>query len=271
MTVRTGRGPGRTRPAADPSEGRTRWTLVRAGRDAVPPSVRRFMRRARQRRLRAAAPWAAGLAVLLLGGAVAYVVYGTGLLGVRDVRVEGADLVTPDEVRAAAAVPDGRPLARVDLTGVRRRVAALAPVESVTVDRRLPGTVVITVVERTAVAVAPHGKRFVVLDRSGVVFQDLPRRPGHLPLLRVADAGPDDLATRGALSVLDALSPTLRRQLVEITAAGPAEITLKLEQGRTVVWGDASRSGDKSRIATALLAREGDTIDVSAPEVVTVR
>jgi cell division protein FtsQ len=71
--------------------------------------------------------------------------------------------------------------------------------------------------------------------------------------------------------VLDALSAQLRDQLVEVAAAGPAEITLKLRGGRTVVWGDASRNEAKSTVATALLARSGDTIDVSAPEVVTIR
>jgi cell division protein FtsQ len=129
----------------------------------------------------------------------------------------------------------------------------------------------VTVVERTAVAVVPKGKQFLVVDRFGVPYETLRRRPAHLPLVRVTAPGPDDLATRGAIEVLDALSTPLRAQLLEVTAAGPAEITLKLRKGRTVVWGDAARSAEKSTMATALLARDGDTIDVSVPEVVTLR
>ena len=50
-----------------------------------------------------------------MAGLVAWTVLGTGLFGVREVRVVGAELVTPVEVRDAAAVPDELPLARVDL------------------------------------------------------------------------------------------------------------------------------------------------------------
>src|SRR5699024_3432867 len=103
--------------------------------DAVPPSVRRFMRRARQRRLRAALPWTVAAGALLLAALGAWAVYGTGLFGVRQVRVVGAALVTPEQVRTAAAVPDGVPLARVDLADVRRRVGLLPPVARVTVTR----------------------------------------------------------------------------------------------------------------------------------------
>jgi cell division protein FtsQ len=38
-----------------------------------------------------------------------------------------------------------------------------------------------------------------------------------------------------------------------------------------VVWGDDTQSETKSRVATALLAQKGSVIDVSAPEVVTIK
>ena len=41
--------------------------------------------------------------------------------------------------------------------------------------------------------------------------------------------------------------------------------------GRTVIWGDDTASGTKAQVATALLRQRGDTIDVSAPDVVTIR
>src|SRR2546423_1902453 len=101
------------------SGGGRHWRLGRAGTDAVPSSERRFMARARQRRLRAALPWATGLAVLLVLGGLAWLIYGTPVLGVRDVRVVGTQLLAPEQVRQAVGVPDDEPLARVDLDGVR--------------------------------------------------------------------------------------------------------------------------------------------------------
>ncbi|WP_420118482.1 cell division protein FtsQ/DivIB [Micromonospora sp.] len=248
-----------------------RWQLVRAGSDAVPPSTRRFMARARQRRMRAALPWAVLAGALVLVALVAWTVLGSGLFGVREVRVEGARLVTPVEVRDAAAVPDGVPLARVDLAATARRIGALPPVQRASVRRDWPDTLVVTVVERTGVAAVPRDDRFVVLDASGVVFRELPRAPQGLPLVRLATPGPDDPGTRAALQVLAVLTPQLRAVLVEVGVEGLARIGLRLRDGRTVVWGDATRSEDKARVATALLGRKADTIDVSAPDVVTFR
>jgi cell division protein FtsQ len=247
-----------------------RWRLVRAGNDAVPASVRRFMQRARRRRMQAALPWAVTATVLVLAGLAAWAVYGTGLLGVRHVRVDGADLVTPEQVRQAAAVPVGVPLARVDLAAVGARVATLPPVERAEVSRRWPDTLVVEVVERTGVAAVPRAGGFAVLDRSGVAFRTAAARPAGLPLVRLARPAPDDPATRAGLLVLASLTPELRERLTELVVDGPARIRLVLG-GRTVIWGDSSQGEVKARVATSLLARQGTTIDVSAPDVVTVR
>ncbi|MDG4782800.1 FtsQ-type POTRA domain-containing protein [Micromonospora sp. WMMD961] len=269
-------GPARGRTSAGdggvPRRGPARrWQLVRASRDAVPPSTRRFMARARQRRMRAALPWAVAAGVLALAGLVAWTVLGTGLFGVREVRVEGADLVTPVQVHDAVAVPDGVPLARVDLSAAARRVGGLAPVERATVSRDWPGTLVVRVTERTPVAAVPQGPGFALIDRHGVAFRTVDRRPAELPQVTVARPAADDPGTRAGLEVLVALTPQLRAEVVDVNVEGLARITLRLRGDRTVVWGDTTRGTDKARVATALLDEDTDRIDVSAPDVVTFR
>ncbi|MFD0785923.1 cell division protein FtsQ/DivIB, partial [Micromonospora azadirachtae] len=90
-------------------------------------------------------------------------------------------------------------------------------------------------------------------------------------LVRVSRPGADDPGTRAAVQVLGALSPELRDSLVDVSVESLALIKLRLDGGRTVVWGDASRNEDKARVATALLDQRAKTIDVSAPDVVTFR
>jgi cell division protein FtsQ len=255
----------------DGSSGARNWRLIRADSDAVPPSARRFMARARQRKLRAVVPWVITAGVLAVAGTLGWTVYGTDVFGVRDVRVLGADLVSQQSVRDAAAVPSKEPLAGVDLDAVRDRVQALAPVDRAVVSRDWPGTIVVQVVERTAVAAVPAGKRFVLIDDEGVAFRTVGRRPTDLPLARIAQPGPADVNTKAALTVLSSLTDELREQVVAVSVEAPARITLELRRNRQVFWGDDTANETKSRVATALLARDGDTIDVSAPEVVTIR
>ena len=248
------------------------WRLVRADTDAVPSSVRRFMARARQRRLRAVLPWAVGAGVVGVVALLAWMVYGTAVLGVRDVRVVGTQVLTPLQVEQAAAVRMREPLARVDLGAVRARVQRLAPVDRAVVSRSWPATIVVEVVERVPVMAVPTGKDgFTLIDGEGVGYRVVEKRPAGLPLARLSAPGPGDGNTRAALTVLSALTPQLRTQLVAISVEAPARIKLLLRADRTVIWGDDTASDIKAQEATALLRRDGATIDVSAPNVVTIR
>jgi cell division protein FtsQ len=248
-----------------------RWRLVRARRDAVPASVRRFSARARRNRLRVAAPWLVASAVVVLLAAGAVVVWYTPAFAVDRIRVQGAALVTEQEVREAAAVRIGTPLARVDATAVRRRVAALPPVRRVRVYREMPSALVIRVTERTPAAVVNTARGLFLMDATGVAYAPTLDRPAGLALLRVAAPAPGDATTRAALTVLAALTPPLRELTAVLAADAPARIRLELADGRTIVWGDATDNSAKARVALLMIGKPGQVIDVSAPDLVTVR
>jgi cell division protein FtsQ len=119
--------------------------------------------------------------------------------------------------------------------------------------------------------VVPAGKKFTLLDKSGVAYRTVDTQPAGLPLMRLTKPAPGDLDTRSGLSVLGSLSDELRQQLVAVSVLAPAQIKLELSKDRTVVWGDDSQNATKSEVATALLKRADHQIDVSAPNVVTIR
>jgi cell division protein FtsQ len=248
-----------------------RWRLVRAGRDAVPESVRRFNARARRNKLRVARPWLITAGVLLVLMIAAGVLYWTPAVSVRDLRVRGAALVSEPEVRDAAAVRKGTPLAQVDTGAVRERVAALAPVRSVEVTRIPPSTLEIRLVERTPVAVVENSGGRWLLDGTGVAYLPAPTDNPGLVLVKLAVPTPSDATTRAALAVLAALTPALREPLAALVAEAPARIRLELKDGRTVVWGDSTENDAKARVAAVMLEKPGRVIDVSAPDFVTVR
>ncbi|WP_433829344.1 cell division protein FtsQ/DivIB [Actinoplanes sp. CA-015351] len=251
--------------------GTRNWRLVRADTDAVPSSARRFMARARQRKLRAAMPWLVAAGVLLVVGGLVWLVYGTSVLGVREVDVVGTELLTPEQIRTAAAIEPDRPLARVDLGAASARVRGLPAVDRVLISRSWPSTVVIEVVERVAVAAVPAKQGFILIDDEGVPFRAVAEQPAGLPLARLLTPGPLDTNTASALTVLGALSDELRKQLVAVAVPSPVQIRLELRKGRVVIWGDDTKSIEKSKVATELLGQKGEEIDVSAPTVVTIR
>jgi cell division protein FtsQ len=210
-------------------------------------------------------------AVAVLVGA-GWLVLGTRMLDVRTIAVEGTSTLAVAEVRKVAGVPLGSPLARIDVDRVRDRISALGPVADVQIYRTWPHTLMVRITERrpAAVLVGARG-RYTVVDSTGVPYLTTTRRPPGVPRIDVRKPGPGDRATRSALAVAAALSPDLRRQLVRIQAPTAEQVTVVLRGGRSVFWGDAGRSKSKATVATALLARPGKWIDVSAPDIVTVK
>ncbi|MFB9895238.1 cell division protein FtsQ/DivIB [Planobispora takensis] len=211
------------------------------------------------------------LALLTVGvvGTAAWLVFVSPVLGVREIRVVGNVDVPAPQIRQAAGVADGTPLATVDVAEVRDRVAAIRQIESVRVGRGWPGTLEIAVVEREPIAVMPVGGKVALVDRYGVVTEIRAVTPPALPVLRLSRPG--DPASTAALAVVDALPPELAARVAEVIAPTAETVSLRLRDGRSVLWGGRDRPADKARILTTLLKRPADTYDVSSPDVVTVR
>jgi len=220
-----------------------------------------------------------GLFVILLIvgllGVAAWVLLGSRLLVVRQVEVSGLDLVSRSRVLAAAGVPIGTPLARIDPAKVEGRVASLREVESVTVERGWPTTLRIVVHERVPVAVVQRAGKYYQLDSHGVTVLTSNSQPSTLPLLVTPTPSASDRTTLAALGVLKSLPGRITTKLFTVEALSPEAVTLRLSGGITLVWGAAERSSEKLRVFDALMAtkagRTAHTIDVSAPGIVTTR
>lgn len=217
--------------------------------------------------------------VLLLLAALAVVV-GTGwvalnssLVAVREVTVEGTSRLTVAQVLAAADVPGGQSLFRVDPDTIESRVRRLPAVGAVVVSRDWPHRVVISVTERRPVAVVTEPDGATLLDVTGVAFARVDHAPpGLVPVSLGAPArgaGADD--ARAAMAVLAELPDRVRRQVEQVRASSPTDVSLDLRGGRRVVWGSPADSDRKATILLALLRRPAATYDVSTPDVVVTR
>ena len=209
------------------------------------------------------------IAVVLVGAVVPWLLAFSSVFGVGSVAVRGTHELTADEVRAAARVPAGEPLLRLDTGAITRRVEALPDVASAQVTTSFPSTVTIAVTERTAVGVVASGSGFKLVDTTGDQFRAVDTRPPHLPLLVItAGSGPaDPRVTASAVATVAAALPAgVRARIDSIQALDPQTITLVLNSGRVVRWGSVERTADKARVLSALLQVPGSQLDVTDPD-----
>jgi cell division protein FtsQ len=225
---------------------------------------RRFARRQWARRW-LTWKYVVGLAVVLaLVTGTVWGVWFSSLLAVQGVQVSGASSLGAAEVRRAAAVPQGEPLARLDLRQIQARVEALAAVRSADVTREWPHDVRITVEERVAVAVVEIGGRLRGMDSGGVVFRDYRQAPPELPRVQTTTETRSD-ALGEAARVVAALPEDLAARVDHVEVETVDQISLVLGDGRTVAWGSADRSEEKAEVLAALLPHRHREYDVSVP------
>ncbi|MEO6502267.1 MAG: FtsQ-type POTRA domain-containing protein [Jatrophihabitantaceae bacterium] len=215
------------------------------------------------------ARWWHGIAVVLVLALLVWLVAFTSVLGVRTVKVVGARTLTAEQVRAAAGIRTGAPLARLDLDAVSSRLSAVAPIRTVTVSRSYPATVTIRITERVAVGYRPiDGGQVLLIDRDDVAFRAVKSPPAGLPRLLVTGSGASSAA---AALVAGTLPATIGKTLGSISAPSEESITLTLRDGRTVLWGGVDRSADKARLLSVLLGQPGRYFDLSDPSAVISR
>lgn len=235
-------------------------------------------------------PWKAAFVVVLMVAlvvAAGWVVLGSRLLVVRHIQVTGMKRLDRAQVLAAAAVPLGTPLARLNGGAVRARVATVAQVRSVQISRKWPSTLRIEITERTPKVAVDQDGRFDLVDAAGVTVATAKKRPHGMPRLTVNGGLPGNPSVRAAVAAVSALPASLAAKVRQVDAPDAAHVVLHLRIWRpipgprlagharkaphaiTVAWGDGSRGKEKADVLTALLAHPAKTYDVSSPDVAT--
>lgn len=242
----------------------------------VPPGpgaqVRRRPSEAARRARRRGLIRLAVLVLTLVGLAgLGYLLLASSLLGVRSIAVDGTSVLTEDEVRQAAAVRPGQPMLRLDADAVAERVATLAAVVHVRVERSWPSTVVLHVTERVPVAFAPATSGVRLIDATGRYFATVGTAPPGIPELHALEGSPSEAAAAVIATLGDPAHQAVRAELVSVTADSPNDVRLTLRGERSVRWGSADESGRKAAVLAVLLTQPGAVYDVATPDLPTIR
>lgn len=236
----------------------------------------RFFDRARHDRRRRIKRIAIAVVAAVVALLLVWVVWFSSVLAVRDVEVGGQTTYKKATILRAADVPNGRPLARVDLAEIQSRVARLERVESAKVSRSWPRTISIDVVERKAILFSRVTGTIRGIDREGIDFRSYSKAPRRLVEATITATDPDQRleTTRSVAAVVDLVTreePDLRRSLQSVSAVSKDSIELDLTGGRTVVWGSEAKGRRKMEVLRSLLKIDATRYDVSAPDQPTTR
>ncbi|MER6160190.1 FtsQ-type POTRA domain-containing protein [Streptomyces sp. NPDC001868] len=225
---------------------------------------------------------AAAVALLLVGGASVWTLYGSSWLRAEQVSVSGTRVLTEDQVRGVADVPLGDPLVSVDLDGIESRLLRELPrIDSVEVVRSWPHGIGLKVSERTAVLIveaAGNAGKYVEVDAKGVRFATVSRAPEGVPLLELSMSRSgssaaslrrfdEDRLVREAVRAAGAIPAAIAHETLVVKVRSYDSISLELTGDRTVAWGSAEKGRAKARALTALMKAAPDAghFDVSVP------
>lgn len=224
----------------------------------------------RRRWLKSRGPWVGGIVGALVLGAIAiWLLYFSSAFAVKHVVVDGVSGGSIALVENAADAPMNSPLIDANLAQIRKRVEALAWVESATVARSWPQTVKIDVVPRTPVAMVKRDCAAPMnIDASGALFVNQSVQRRGVPSITVP-CNVDSSTLKAAAEAAGALPPAILKQVTVITVKTMDSITLDMTRGRQVFWGDASNSAEKSQVAVTLLRKGFHVINVSIPSIPT--
>jgi cell division protein FtsQ len=212
--------------------------------------------------------WKAGFVALAVAGlvaAAAWALLGSKFLVVRSVAVTGTRLVPKSEILAAAAIPQGLPLVRVNTGDAARRIERITDVKTAVVTRDWPDRIVIAVTERTPVFAVPDGGRFDLIDPTGVIVQQVAKQPKGMPQFTPSGLLLHNPGVAAAANVLHSLPPAIARQVSLVTAPNMDAVTLRLANGSTVDWGGTGQTAQKTRVLAILMHTHARYYDVSAP------
>ncbi len=209
-----------------------------------------------------------GLYALWRGGewALNELVYQNKSFAIQQIEVETDGVISPDQLRRWCAVKPGQNLLALDLARVKRDLELFPIIQSVSLERILPGTLRVRVSERDPIAQinVPHaregsdGIEFSVLqvDAEGFVMLPLDPRQRAVPVtsadsqlpaisgVNFAELQPgrrvDSLQMRAALKLIQEFESSPMAGLVElkrIDVSAPQVLIVTTEQGSEVTFG----------------------------------
>jgi len=211
----------------------------------------------------------------LLQRATDKIVQETGLLGltVSDISVEGRETTDRETILAALDAGPGTPILAVSPTRAKDQLEALPWVRTAVIERRLPGTIYVRLVERKPLALWQHGGKIELIDREGDVIPVVQLDQfASLPMV-VGEGAPRHAAE---LLHLLASEPELAARVTAAIRVGNRRWNLRIDNAIDVLLPGDEAANAWSQLArlersSAILKRDLQSIDIRLPDRLVLR
>jgi cell division protein FtsQ len=194
-------------------------------------------------------------------------------LTVERVMVEGRHDTPPELLISTIEVTAGDPILAIDPETLRLRLEDLPWIRSATVERRLPGEIRLTIVEREPIALWQRDGRYHLIDRYGdsLPITETGKYTGMIVL-----TGEDAPAQAQALLDLLALEPELATRVVAAQRVGARRWNLQFDNGVDVRLPEEEPAAAWRALAAmereqGLIDRDLVMIDMRVPDRLIVR
>lgn len=206
--------------------------------------------------------WLLGIVIVI----VWWSLYQSRWFLIEDLKVVGTHRLDKARVSALANVRIGEPLISVNPGRISEKLNSIPQIKSARVERGWPHSVLITVTERSPVAVAKSKKGFKLIDDEGMLAGHIERRPKNM---RLVDAKPNTPAMKAAVQI--ALAIPKKWHVATISAANSNSVIVRLTHGQRIAFGSGEQASLKVKVAGSLIINSYRNINVSAPLNPTVR
>jgi cell division protein FtsQ len=194
-------------------------------------------------------------------------------LRVRTITVNNRANTPEPLLRAALGVSVGDPILGFSVSGARDRIESLSWVEHVAVERRLPSTIVVDLIERRPFAIWQTQGKFILIDRDGqtVTNEDVAQF-ASLPLVVGTGAPPFAAALMQSLDQV----PDIRDRVAAMVRVGERRWNLQLKNGITIMLPEGHDDAALKRLhelqsSQSLLDRPLVFVDMRLPDRLAVR
>lgn len=221
-------------------------------------------KRARKRSRRAYWLWAIFLVILIVGGS-AYVAT-LPIWDIQEVVVNGARMLSPNEIRALAAVPVSENLFFTSFNRSKSNLSKITAIKSFRFYRMPPATVLINIREREPLATIIFPHRAMVIDEEGYIIDrnknislnipnraDLPVVSGISEKRIIKKDHLDPRVSRIITEIITILTPYLEGKRLQLQMGGLANVSILLDDMLMVRLGKAEDVSRKMEVFEALL------------------